>query len=42
LAALDPAVWDEPALRAALAQRDIPEVFRRVVASGVTQRDIGL
>jgi len=41
VAALDSAVWEDPALRAALAQRDIPEVFRRLVASGVTQRDIG-
>ena len=38
--AIDPANWTDPALRRALAARDIGEVFRLLTATGVTQRRI--
>ncbi|MGW4521060.1 helix-turn-helix domain-containing protein [Amycolatopsis sp. NPDC004378] len=36
----DPAVWDEPAMREALANRDMAEVFRLLKARGISQRRI--
>ena len=36
----DPATWTDPALRRALAARDIGEVFRLLTATGVAQRRI--
>lgn len=38
---VDPALWNNPAMRAPLARRDIPTVYRLVNRSGVSQRDIG-
>jgi transcriptional regulator with XRE-family HTH domain len=37
---VDPALWDEPEMRAALARRDIPTVYRLINKSGITQRRI--
>lgn len=37
---IDPALWNEPEMRAALARRDIPTVYRLVNQSGVSQRTI--
>jgi len=37
---VDPALWADPDMRAALARRDIGEVYRRLNAAGVSQRDI--
>ena len=38
--AVDPALWDDPQMRSAIARRDIPTVFRLLVESGVSQRQI--
>jgi hypothetical protein len=37
---IDTAIWDTPDMRAALARRDIPAVYRGLKVAGVTQRDI--
>ncbi|PPK71057.1 helix-turn-helix transcriptional regulator [Actinokineospora auranticolor] len=37
---IDPATWERPAMRDALARRDIGEVFRLLGTSGVSQRRI--
>jgi len=37
---IDPALWDDPDMRVALARRDIGEVYRRLAAAGITQRRI--
>jgi transcriptional regulator with XRE-family HTH domain len=37
---VDPALWDEPEMRAALAERDIPKVYRLLNKSGISQRRI--
>ncbi len=36
--AIDPTTWTDPALRRALARRDVPAVYRLLTAVGVTQR----
>jgi tetratricopeptide (TPR) repeat protein len=36
----DPALWDEPSMREALASRDMAEVFRLLKARGISQRRI--
>ena len=38
--AIDPATWADPALRRALARRDVPAVYRLLTAAGMTQRRI--
>jgi hypothetical protein len=38
---IDPSVWENRAMRRALAERDITEVYRRLVAAGLNQRQIG-
>ncbi|MCA1606098.1 MAG: helix-turn-helix domain-containing protein, partial [Acidobacteria bacterium] len=37
---IDPAWWEQPDLRAALAARDIGEVYRTLTSLGVSQRQI--
>lgn len=37
---IDPAIWDEPAMRRALAARDVSVVYRLLVTAGVHQRVI--
>jgi len=37
---IDPALWDDPDMRVALARHDIGEVYRRLAAAGIKQRRI--
>ncbi|MGH3793871.1 MAG: helix-turn-helix domain-containing protein [Pseudonocardiaceae bacterium] len=37
---IDPAWWEQPDMRAALAVRDIGEVYRTLTSLGVSQRQI--
>lgn len=40
-AAIDPAVWEGPSMRAALRNRDVGEIYRLLKRHGVSQRRIG-
>lgn len=40
--AMSAAVWEHPAMRAALAKRDLATVYRRLQAAGVSQRRIAV
>ncbi|MGH3648961.1 MAG: helix-turn-helix domain-containing protein [Micromonosporaceae bacterium] len=37
---IDPAIWEQPAMRAALCVRDIGAVYRELQRAGVAQRQI--
>jgi transcriptional regulator with XRE-family HTH domain len=39
--AIDPALWEQPDMRAALATRDIGKVYRLLTRLGISQRQIG-